>query len=67
MNISALSLSPLLIAALVLGICLGLALICFSFFAARRLSRGMTAAFAAVGILACVSAGLMLAGLLLQR
>ena len=57
--------NPVLIIALVLGAGLGIALICFSFFNRKKLSNGMCIAFAAVGVLACISAVLMLTGMLL--
>ena len=56
--------SPLLIIALAFGAGLGIALICFSFFNRKKLPKGMSIAFAAVGTLACISAALMLIGLL---
>lgn len=56
--------SPLFIIALAFGAGLGIALICFSFFNRKKLPKGMSIAFAAVGILACISATLMLTGLL---
>ena len=56
--------SPLFIIALAFGAGLGIALICFSFFNRKKLPKGMSIAFAAVGILACISAALMLTGLL---
>ena len=56
--------SPLFIIALAFGAGLGIALICFSFFNRKKLPKGMSIEFAAVGVLACVSAALMLTGLL---
>lgn len=56
--------SPLFIIALAFGAGLGIALICFSIFNRKKLPKGMCIAFAAVGVLACVSAALMLVGLL---
>ena len=58
------TLSPLFIIALAFGAGLGIALICFSFFNRKKLPKGMSIAFAAVGALACISAALMLIGLL---
>ena len=56
--------SPLFIIALAFGAGLGIALICFSFVNRKKLPKGMCIAFAAVGALACISAALMLIGLL---
>ena len=56
--------SPLFITALAFGAGLGIALICFSILNRKKLTKGMCIAFAAVGVLACVSAALMLVGLL---
>lgn len=58
------TLSPLFIIALAFGAGLGIALICFSFFNRKKLPKGMSIAFAAVGALACISVALMLIGLL---
>ena len=60
----AVTVSPLFIIALAFGAGMGIALICFSFFNRKKLPKGMSIAFAAVGALACISAALMLIGLL---
>jgi NhaP-type Na+/H+ and K+/H+ antiporter len=53
------------IMALAFGMLLGIILLVFCFINRRRLPKGMTAAFAAVGIIAVISASLMMAGIMM--
>lgn len=56
--------NPIMIIALAFGIGLGLALIGYSFFNRKKLPKSIAAAFAVVGICACISAALMIAGMI---
>ena len=57
--------NPIMIIALAFGIGLGLALIGYSFFNRKKLPKGMMVAFTVVGVCACVSAVIMMVGMLL--